>query len=197
MVLETEVWTHRRRMIVRWRRRISPSDRIARERALGQIELGDPLIQAVAAAEVDVGAQFLSVRQRVLDFRDRSRSGIRLRDEHREQALGARRANACCSSVSARSIDSEKPVRFLHQRTVDGPGVLPRLSGRRSPENACRAFIASSRMFMLNEFRQPPLPGRVRTSTRGPPLPLPRRRRSGHGLPESACRAASGHPRIR
>jgi hypothetical protein len=40
----------------------------ARERTLWQVELGDPLIEAVAAAEADVGAQLLRAGQRVLDL---------------------------------------------------------------------------------------------------------------------------------
>ncbi len=40
----------------------------ARERALGQVELRDALVEAVAAAEIDVGTQLLRVGQRVLDL---------------------------------------------------------------------------------------------------------------------------------
>ncbi len=80
---------------------------------------------------------------------------------------------ACCSCVSARSIDNERPVRFR----TSGPSTFHAYCrvwpDGRSPENALRAFIESSLMFMLNVFRQRPLPGRVRTSMRGPPLPLP------------------------
>ncbi len=66
---------------------------------------------------------------------------------------------ACCSCVSARSIDSERPVRFL----TSGPSTFHAYCrvcpDGRSPENALRAFIESSRMFMLNVLRQRPLPG--------------------------------------
>ena len=96
-------------------------------RALGQIEFRDALIQAVAAAEVDVAAQFLSVGQRVLDFEIETGPRIRLRDQHREQALGPRRANRLLfQRVGA--LDRQRhagPV--AHQRAIDGPGVLPRL----------------------------------------------------------------------
>ena len=82
---------------------------------------------------------------------------------------------ACCSCVSARSIDSERPVRFL----TSGPSTFHAYCrvcpDGRSPENALRAFIESSRMFMLNELRQRPLPGLRAHFDARPAIPAARR----------------------
>ena len=141
----------------------------------GKIEFGDSLVQAVAPAEVDVGAQLLRVRR----ARARSRRSTpvlraRRRDERRKDSVRARRANRLLV-LRLGAIDRQREARAIpHERAVDrSMRTAASAPDGRSPENALRAFIESSRMFMLKELRHRPLPGRVRTSMRGPPLPLP------------------------
>ena len=102
----------------------------ARERALRQVELGHPLIEAVASAEIDVGAQLLRVRQRVLDLDADAGPGARLRDERRKNSVGPRRANRLLL-LRLGAIDRQREARTVsHERAVDVPCVLPRLARR-------------------------------------------------------------------
>src|SRR5687768_11362830 len=95
----------------------------ARKGALRKIEFGYALVEAVAAAEVDVCAQLLRVRERVFDLGADARSGARRRNERRENTIRARRANSLLF-LCFRAIDRQRQAGAISdERAVDVPRV--------------------------------------------------------------------------